>query len=335
MTPEDLQRYGVLYARLEPHVLPTARMLARRFAPALGLSVEDAIQEARLALWKGFQSYDYNRSNGGLVRFARRVVTNEFLALLNQAAARVRNPHTVYTDEFGEQRIARHRFASLSDLEDDVTRASEPDPEQFYIEKQMFARAAALRMRLLKRLGRRDRLVYRCKLNPTEDFLLFLRNTGADEPTNAAIGRYLGLSKNSVDWSIHVIRGEFVKVLESGEFSELLAPVVSEGGWPMLHSSLKAEDVEFVRGILDERGLDPRPVAGARDIALSRNGARVIERYHWGVVVHLKWKGEERTIVAEGRFNPLSGEVIGEHGAWKSIRDVAPWYRQLAAELKR
>ena len=340
-----------LYPELERELSPMMLKLARQFAPSLGISVDDALQEARIAVVRSFEGYDYERAHGGIHGFGRTCIKRAFLALLYQATTRTRNPHTIYTDEDGETQVAKHRFASLDQLMDGEYGAlgssdrphfqpcSDSLPPDEDCDGERVARAVRqLSVRLMRSLGERERSVLRCKALPPESFAIFLRNIGVDanEVTNIHIGRFLGLSKNSVDWSLHKIRGQFVKMSEeSPEFSGLIKELVREGRWPMVYTSEQRNDTEFVRRIIQERSLDPRPLPERRDIVINHRAGRIIEKYHWGSVLHLRLGSKSATVVVEGRFNALTGEVIGEFGNWKSIGDSVPWYKQLVRKVEK
>jgi hypothetical protein len=40
----------------------------------------------------------------------------------------------------------------------------------------------------------------------------------------------------------------------------------------------------------------------------------------------LRFGTETATVIAEGRFNVITGEVLCDTGFWKSIKDHLPWY---------
>jgi RNA polymerase sigma factor (sigma-70 family) len=352
-----------IYEELEAPLLPMVRSLSVRFAGTLGIGHDDAFQEARMALWEAFQGYDYNKSRGGVFRFARAAVHNAFCALLYKATTQTRTPHTVYEDETGRTHVAKHRLASLDDISLGSTPQVYPSPEQGAQTQEIGARVRVLRMRLYRSLTERERKIFRCKAQPSERFMLFLRNVGGSgltrrkfvvpgryasaskrprevgqmsaEPTNPQIAKFLGITKNAVDWSLHRIRRRFVELAELPEFSGLVEEIVEEGSWPMIHISEKPDDVEFVLETIAARGLDPRPIPGRRDIQVAEGCGRIVETYHWGAVIHLQYGDERRTIVVEGRFNKLTGEVHAEFGNWKSLAEDVPWYRRLNRELSR
>jgi len=328
-----------IYADLERSLLPMVRSLSYRFANQFGVDGDDIFQEMRIALWEGFKDYDYNRSYGNVRRFAQVVIKKALCSQAYKATTRVRNPHTVFEDESGEAKTVRHPLASLEDIHVATDEEGNPNPEESVCLKELGEKAGRLRMRLFRSLRGRERQVFKCKFQPSEQFLLYLRNVaedGDDEPTNVRVAEFLGITKNAIDWSLHKIRRRFVELAEEPEFSALIADIVKDGEWPMIYVSEKADDHEFVRRVMARRKLDPRPSPNVpRDVQYRGEGqaGRIVEAYHWGSVIHLRFNGEARTVVVEGRFNKLTGEIHGEFSNWKSLAEVVPWYRRLNTEL--
>lgn len=331
--------YTDLYADVEPHLMPVIRAMALKFARPLRIEPEDAVQEARIALMEAFRDYDYNKSHGGIQRFARTSIHNAFCGLLHKATRDRRTPHTVYEDD-GELRVARGRLGSLEDLEAELS-SPEPTPEDLTAAGELEQKIRVVWMKLVNSLGERERAVLSCQSRPSDEFMDYLRNIGVDDPTNLHIARFLGMSKNAVDWSSHKIKLAFLRIVEQPEFNDMIGDLVKDGEWPMIHVSHKADDHEFVRSTIEQRQLDPRPVEGGHEAAAFSDGSRrIIETYGWGSVVFLQHGDHAATLVIEGRFNVNSGEVFGVGGGfWRPITDAVPWYRQMtrqsAMESKR
>lgn len=334
-----------VFPELEKILQPRMKALAYKFAPVLEIGIEDALQEARLSVFKAFEGYDYEKSNGGVKSFAHRAIKNGFLDLLYKATTQSRNPHTIYEDSEGQVQLVLHRrLPSLEQLMSPETGFSPlqvPCPEDTLPERMaegelMSRKIRVLALRLSRKLKRSEREVFYCWTRPPEAFQLYLRNIGVEpsEATNIHIASYLGVGKNTVDYAIHKIKGHFADLAEGPEFSDIIRELVEEGKWPMIYTSDKADDVEFVKRILKEKNLEPIPAEKSRDIQVSGTSGRIVERYHWGVIVHLKYRSREATLVIEGRFNKLSGDVFGESGYWKTVADTIPWYKELAKELK-
>jgi RNA polymerase sigma factor (sigma-70 family) len=324
-----------LYVELDSQLRPLVRRLSLRFALAYGVEADDAEQEARMALFEAFRHYDYNRGRGGVKKFARTTIRNAFRGLAYAAVTRSRCPHTVYVDEDGQERVVRHsRLASLEDVMDSSQVIADGCGESELDVRRATDRLRVLRVRLYRALRPRERAIFKLKAQPPEDFLVFLRNIGVDsDANNVHIARYLGISKNAVDYSLLKIRGEFRRLAES-EFSDLIAGLIRDGEWPMVHVSFASNDVEFVRAVLLKRSLDPRPLSGPRDVRVKGEVGRIIERYHWGAILHLKLRCNVATVVVEGhRFNESTGDVFGSYGMWRPLTDEVPWYKTLVREI--
>lgn len=329
-----------LYPEVEQAVRPILLSHAKRISDRLGIPMDDALQEVRWALYNGMQGYDYNRSHGRIHRFVDRVLRNSAASIIYKATTAARMPHTVYT-EGGQVKVAKHRrFLSLDQIGPDDERPSfqpvdgGPTPEDAYVEAETAHRRAKLKMMLINKLSERELVIFNCLSQPTEAFLIYMQNVGADEPTHTVIAGFLGVSKNTVDYATLTTRAKFTKLVER-EFPDLIKGHIEKGTWPMIHVSRASKpDTEFVAETIKRRGLDPRPLNPARDIELAGGWARDVHSYPWGVVLILKREDTYRTLVIEGRFNKISGGVAGADGTWKYVSDEVPWYPQLVRELK-
>lgn len=329
-----------LYPEVAAAVRPVILCHARKISTALHIPMDDAVQEVSMALFRGMQGYDFNRSHGGIHAYADTILRNCAASIITSSISTTRCPHVVYRED-GKLKVAkRARLASLDELTAEGDRPRiEPccydTPEDAYTRGEMYHRRAKLKMRLVNKLTERERDIFKCLTQPAEGFLMFLRNIGLEEPTHAAVARYLGLGKNAVDYSAFCIRSKFTKLAEA-EFPDLIEEHIERGTWPMIHVSREPRpDHEFCTRTIRERGLDPRPVEPARDIEVSGEWAREIHNYPWGVVLIVKRGDKYRTMVIEGRFNKLSGGVSGADGTWKNVSDEVPWYAKLVRELSK
>lgn len=325
-----------LYTALEPTLMPLIVDQAERWHRALGIDREDATQEARIALRMAMESYDYNRSRGGVRAFARQTIHNALCAMLYSATAQMRVPHMVATDEEGQHHLVRYPVGSLEAMEEATAfepADAAPDAEARYIDAEMDERIKLLRLRLLMALSGRERDVFECQAFPSEAFMLYMRNANIGEPTIEAIGIYLGLSKNEVDWALHKAKRVFTSILEGSEFIDLIEGAIRDGKWPMIHHSGVVGDICFIQRVIVEHRLDPMPLR-VSDVMVAGYKYRVIEHYSWGSIVHLHLDDERQaTLVLEGRFNYRTGEVIGAGGHWKQLGDDVPWYSELNKAL--
>lgn len=333
-----------LYNDIERELMPIIRSAARRFAPGLGIGVEDAVQEGRLALMLALNGYDYNLSKGGIYNFARRAVRNAMCGLLYSATTLSRCPRVVM--EEGGELVVVKMWPTLMDAPELHPDNDAKTPEEMVIESEFTDKLRVLRMRLVNRLNPFQRKVLGCISRNNIRFETFLRNRDEPEATHALIGEWLGMGlgtieegkpnsfdrqkqKNAVDWAVHKIKRHFTILMED-EFSDIVEEAIQAGKWPMFYVSTKPNDAAFIKGIIEQRDLDARPTS-APDIKArtDKDGVRAvrhIETYSWGSVIMLRFGANSATVVAEGRFNPISGEVLQTSGSWKSIVDVVPWY---------
>lgn len=317
-----------LYAELEPCFESLIRSAARSFSRTLDLPEEDVAQEARIALYLALPRYQYNKSYGRIHNFARRAIRNALCSLACRATMESRMPRIVISDN-GELKTVRCRPAQLEDfdlLPDENTNLDQQMETSRWSDKLML-----LEMKLLRRLNERQKSVFNCVVRPSNELQLMARNKDS-EITNELIGQYLGLSKNSVDWSIHVTKKHFT-ILAEQEFGELVKTAIADRNWPMLYSSGRENDIELIRKVISDRNLDPKPTS-PMDTVRGEAGARRVETYSWGSVVLLRFREKTATAIVEGRFNILTGEIISDNGYWKPITDAVPWYKELNRALK-
>lgn len=315
-----------LYRDVEREVMPIIRGAAGAFARRLGVDVEDAIQEGRMALLYALSKYDYNLSKGGIFNYARTAVRQSMFGLLYAATTQSRRPHIVI-EEDGELKMVRSWPVLMGDFELEANEATR-DPEREAMDAEMIEALGRLKMRLVRRLNPFQLKVFACLSNQDPSFLVYLRNIQCAEERNAQIADYLGTGKNHVDWAVHQIKHHFTELAEK-QFSDLVKDAIQEGKWPMFHVSHRGNDVAFIQKVLAEQSLDPRPT-GAPEVKRNEvDGVicmRSIETYHWGSVIHLRHGDVAATVIAEGRFNAISGEVLTSTGLWKNIKSVLPWY---------
>ena len=324
------------------------------------IDIDDAIQEGRLALLSALIKFDFNKSKGKLESYVGRVLINTYYCMMYEAMTKSRVPHVMVQDEDGNW-IDKPRFpisfeCMVNPSDDGDAIAYEPpsdyeDPEQYVLRRQL----GDMKMRMINKLkdGSHgfEQAVFTLKVNPTPEFLTSLENQGINieapdfQVTSDMIGKFLGKNKNAVDWAMHKIKKMFTEMAKfDDDFSDLFEDAIGNRGWPMVHMRKgDCEDKNFKVRTLKKRRLDPRPNAKFYQDGDSEQGAgevgadgmpywwRKIERYAWGSYVLLKKGDEWITLVIEGRFNPLTGEVFGDNG----MREDLPvgWYKTLAKEL--
>lgn len=320
---------AVLYRELEPHFNALIRSNARRFAKVLDLSEEDVAQEARIALYLALPRYEYNKSYGKIHSFARRAIRNALCSLAASATMESRVQRVVISDG-GELKTIRCRPTQLEDF--DLVVDEDQDLDRNVDNSRWAQKIVKLESKLIELLDDRQKRVFQCLARPANELQLMARNKGCDI-TNLLISQYLGLSKNSVDWAIHMIKRHFTLLAEA-EFSEIVDRAIEDRNWPMIHWSARENDLRLVRSVIKKRQLDPRPTRPMDTVRRGRGMARRVETYGWGSVILLRYNGKPATVVVEGRFNELTGEVLVESGYWKSISDAVPFYKKLVRELQ-
>jgi len=326
--------FDTLYQELVPHVEGVIRDESERFHRALGVDRDDAEQEARIALLMSLPHYDYAKSRGGIKAYARRVIRNAMCGLMYAATAQMRAPHVVVTSPDGSERLLRYSVESM-ESHPLLDPPDEGCPESEYLHAEADERIRLLRLRLMMSLSGRERDVFECQSQPSEAFLIYMRNRGIESPTIDAIGGFLGLNKNEIDWSVHKIKRLFTIILEESEYIDIIEASMRDGRWPMVYKSDMAADVLFIQTLIDARQLDARPCA-AVDATSDGDIHRIIEHYEWGSIVHLRLDDERQaTLLLEGRFNHRTGEVIGVAGHWKQVSDYLPWYGELNKALAK
>jgi len=229
-----------VYFTVEKMVRPILRSNAKRFARQLGMSVDDAMQEARCALMQALTKYDYNRARGGIFLFMKEVIRNHFLKLAAQDRTRQRRPHLKTRDDKGKRVTLRlpqpggppKDFLLVEGAPADLMDLFESGgvnallmheierPDVSVVRAELAQRTEAFRLALEDALKYRDREVLRCKTDPPRGLRMLMIEDLAQEPTIYMIGTYLGLSKNEVDWAFRRIR-EAAKKLIVTEFSDL------------------------------------------------------------------------------------------------------------------
>lgn len=230
-----------IYRQVEEMVKPIVESNARRFAQQLGMTIDEARQEARYGLMEALREYNYNSARGGIYNYVKTAVRRHFLKLWATARAQKRRPHVFTIDDKTGRRVAKAvPFADHSTRPDDAdfmdTLVSPIDqfPAADVLIEQEDRRLASLAfMKALEdALAPRDLEVLRCKYNPPRGLRMLMLDELAIEPTIPLIGKHLHLSKNEVDWALRRIREKALELLVAEEFSDLgdLSLVRPHGG---------------------------------------------------------------------------------------------------------
>lgn len=351
--------YHEMWPALEKQMLPFIKAKAKRIRSfAGGLDMDDAIQEGRMALLSVIIKEKYDYTKGELSSYVGKVLDNTYRSMLYHMLSQTRMPRAVVRGDDGEWLELPSPPMSLSGIEEDpggwstdvanrpmvslskaLVERDVPLPDESVQSKEMEGQARIFKLKLLNSLKGRDKKVFECRTNPPVDFLKMVENIGGDiyNPTIPQIAEYLGINKNAVDYSVSKIKTIFTRMARQEEFSDLFGERLGTKEWPMVRTSKAAEhDREFVRRIIQQRELDPKPVEGYESAPdfYQKAGmySRLIERYPWGVVLVVRRKGTWRTMVIEcTAFNPSSGALAGERGTKEKV--PVKWYPQLVKAL--
>jgi hypothetical protein len=230
-----------IYQGVEKLVRPILESNARRFERQLNLTREEALQEARLGLICALAKYDYNASRGGIYNFAKIAVRRHFLKEWAKYRTQCRLPHLIVEKDgkreplwlpFEEPKLMRENWRGGSNNKiARNTHAGPPDfldliespvsaPDASLAEADEERTASAFQVQLAGVLSERDRHVLECKSNPPRGLRMLMLDELATEPTIPLICRFLGLSKNEVDWALRRIREAALELI-SRDFSDL------------------------------------------------------------------------------------------------------------------
>jgi len=220
-----------LYGQVESLVIPIIESNAKKFHRQLNMTLDEARQEARIGLMLALREYDYNASRGGIYNYAAKAVRRHFLKVWAAFRTQSRHPHMVVIQD-GKKKAVPVAFAEPDpwiegDFMDALPGLLGP-PEAPLLLREGEDTARRLRAALEGSLSDRDRAVLECKIDPPRGLRMLMCEECATEPTIQLIGRYLGLSKNAVDWALRRIR-EVTADLVAEEFSELSSLAVVQG----------------------------------------------------------------------------------------------------------
>jgi RNA polymerase sigma factor (sigma-70 family) len=223
-----------IYRKAEAMVRPILESNAKRFARQLDMTYAESLQEARYGLVLALREYDYNASKGGIFNFVKVAVRRHFLKAWAVHRTQARRPHVQVTAEDGKRvslpvpfvtdsvqgrDVFRSTGAGASDFMDSFESALSA-PDSMLIEIDENTTTSAFQAALENALSERDRQVLLCKHDPPRGLRMLMLDDLTDEPTIPLIGRYLGLSKNEVDWALRRIR-EAALSLMGRDFSDL------------------------------------------------------------------------------------------------------------------
>jgi RNA polymerase sigma factor (sigma-70 family) len=315
-----------LYPEIDKLMAPYMKARAARYR---GLDLEDAIQEARMALVSAMTKYDFNK--GDIVPYAREVIANAYRTAVSKNLAGVRCPRVPTRTPEGEWAMAPQppvSYDALLELRGALEQSTEEGADAPVWNQQRAKLLRSFHASLLSKLEERERAVLRCKLDPPKDVI----QAAGDSPVqNTHIGDHLGLDRNQMGWSLYKIRNAFTELAAEPRYADLFGEMVSSRDWPRAHVSKGTKPhIQFVARTLRLRRLEPAPTGEVTDEKCYA-GRRRVEYHAWGAVVTVWRLGVVWTAVVEGRFNARAGEITGRWGA----RLLLPidGYAQLARSL--
>jgi RNA polymerase sigma factor (sigma-70 family) len=206
-----------IYNQVEKMVSPIIHSNAKKFCRTLSMTIEEAKQEARIALMLALRKYDYNDSRGGIYNFASISVRRHFLKMVSASQAQKRKPHIRVK---GCDKLEISFFHNTPLPRDECIQSDMPNPEEQGIISDSKRVAGILEESLMEALEEREKNVFRCKINPPRELRMLMVEECEETPTIPTIGKHLSLSKNSVDWSIRKIR-ETAETIIRRKFSYL------------------------------------------------------------------------------------------------------------------
>lgn len=315
-----------MFPDLDRLMTPYMRARAARYR---GLDLDDAIQDARLALVSAMTKYDFNK--GDLVPYAREVIANTYRTAVARNLAGTRCPRVAQRSPEGEWVNAPQlpqSYDALLEARASVEVEADAKADDGLWNAQRAAMLRSFHAALCSRLAERERQVLKCKLDPPKSVL----EAAGDGPVrNIHIASHLGLDKAQIDWSLYKIRNVFTELAGEARYIDVFGETVASKDWPRAHVSKGVRPhAMFVARTLTSRKLVSEPTGEVADDACPM-GRRHVEYHKWGAILTVWRSGVVWTAVLEGQFNARAGEVTGRWGA----RILVPidGYAQLARAL--
>jgi RNA polymerase sigma factor (sigma-70 family) len=301
----------------------------------LGMDMADCIQEGRMALMVALAKYDHNKG-ANIKTYAAKVLDNLYAGLVNQVYTQRRMPRATQVTKDGPKQVCIPPVSIQSITEyifDECYAAVQPLPDDCASWSESDDQLTALLDHVFSGLKKRDREVYRCRVDPPYELMTVALTRGGDfnNPSNADIAQFLGVSKNAVDWSICRTKAAFSKIISDDKFSGMFKGLIEDKEWPVIHTSDRRCDDQFIEETMWNRGLSLLPV-GKGILKCSQDGSLVLEKYLWGAAICVDYKDQARTCVVEGRFNLINGEVFGPTGIRLAL--PIPWFKKAVKNMR-
>lgn len=302
-----------MYNDIERQLMPMIRRKAARLRGFMDM--DDAIQEARLVLFRALQSYDYNRQPD-LERYVGVCLNNAFAGQYNKATAQCRMPRRPALQTDGSYAKVPTLPASM-----DMEPQSQDQGPECVLESSMQKVDVDLIIGATEALlSERERDVLLCFLQPPPG----VKSVPGDSGFNLEVAAYLGMTKNMIDWTLHRVRQALLEVFRFSEFSEGIGKLVGGPGWPHLSHSPYWADTDMLEWTISDRGLDGKVRSEERQGIPGAERWSIV--YDWGEALFLRFGETAASLVMEGRFNPVCGILFGSQHGSQAI--PVPWYQR-------
>jgi RNA polymerase sigma factor (sigma-70 family) len=303
---EDMTDFNVI----EQEMRPIAYARAKRF----GLDPDDAVQEARIAMFRALERYDPARS---FKPYMSEVITNTYKSMYGHARSGIRCPTVHERGPNGEYVPVRRLPSPMGLDEDDYHANPHTETPEHEVDEVMRERVcAAFIQEAMKRLPAKERTALALRL-------------ASSTSSSAVLSKQMGLCKNDFDWIVNKLRFQITKL--AIEEDTPLRDYAESKEWPRCQTSVGVR----YHGAFAVRTMKARGRVPARQGVIVMEscaaGSRAIELHTWGAVLVCIRQGRVYTSVIEGRLNPRSGEIHGVHYT-KLFVDV-PGYPAIAKGL--
>jgi RNA polymerase sigma factor (sigma-70 family) len=313
----DMELVRDMYTDVEVKLLSFMKARVSRYR---GVDLDEAIQEARIALLNAMTRFDYNR--GDLLPYMKEVVTNTYRAEVSKVLAASRCPRIPERNEdgtWGTRPQLPASYEALLEARVPVEGEAPDATDAALLDAEADAAMRRFKQAFMAKLNERERAVLRCRMAPPEALIAL---AGGDEGDidNVHIAAYLGMNKAQIDWALYKIRNIFTELAESDKWADMWAGSTRGKGWPHIHASKGTKrHNRFIERTLESRGLDAAAITVPAATERCALGTRTVEQYEWGAIMIVQRPGEVWTLVCEGALNPRSGEVTGASGARKLV----------------
>ena len=212
------EMYPDLHHQLDRLVRMKARKLARY------MPVEDAEQEGRMAMVRALKAYDCNKANGSLECFVGACLDNAFRAVYAKCVAQRRMPRVAIQD--GEGYTLRPTQPSSLDAmnAEEVFPSCVPSPESGVADMQESSNIRSTLCEIRETLTQREASVLTLMMDPPPEV------EDGGRATNIGIARYMGLTKNQVDYAVQKVRRAILERVHAGAFSPEVTEAVARSG---------------------------------------------------------------------------------------------------------